>query len=216
MTLRIFLPSTFTTLSMPPNFAKFITSPWTRVFSMHYLLCCMNDTILWSLMVEGSYKTRGCSRWARFSTSYTWKKESWTRTRIQSSRSSEIAVLIVGQQHGPLNVVLRRRASMNMNGMDQIDTITVGNRLRYPICYPRIVFDGARRWHSKLYSQLEKPGKVARLTNGVLWKGWQLQDCYSLWTSIPAVSVWGSIQNRVWSSFVFPLQPILNSSCQPY
>ena len=64
--------------------------------------------------------------------------------------SSEVAALIVGEQYGPLYIVMKRKASHNENGDELLDVISVGNRLRDPLCYPPIFFDGCGGWHSKL------------------------------------------------------------------
>ena len=39
---------------------------------------------------------------------------------------------------------------MEMNGDERLDIISVCNRLRDPLCYPLIFFDGCGDWHSKL------------------------------------------------------------------
>ena len=63
---------------------------------------------------------------------------------------SKVAALTIGMQHGPLDVVLKRKASHKENGDELLDEIILGNRLRYPLCYPLILFDGCGGWHSKL------------------------------------------------------------------
>ena len=52
--------------------------------------------------------------------------------------TSEVAVLIVGKQHGALDIVLRRKAYVNVNGNEKLYRISIGNRLRDPLCYPLI------------------------------------------------------------------------------
>ena len=78
--------------------------------------------------------------------------------------SSEVAALIVGEQHGPLDIVLRRKAQLTSNGEEKLDVISVGNRLRDPLCYPLIFFDGSGGWHSKLYYEVTSSGKMEKIT----------------------------------------------------
>ena len=78
--------------------------------------------------------------------------------------SSEVAALIVGEQHGALDIVLRRKAQLTSNGEEKLDVISVGNRLRDPLCYPLIFFDGSSGWHSKLFYQVANSEKTEKIT----------------------------------------------------
>ena len=78
--------------------------------------------------------------------------------------SSEVAALIVGKQHGPLDIVLRRKAQLTSNGEEKLDMISVGNRLRDPLCYPLIFFDGSGGWHSKLFYKVANSDKMEKIS----------------------------------------------------
>ena len=75
--------------------------------------------------------------------------------------SSEVAALIVGEQHGPLDIILRSKADFNSNGLEKLDEISIGHRLRDPLCYPLLFFDGCSGWPSKL-TYVTRKGKRKR------------------------------------------------------
>ena len=91
------------------------------------------------------------------------------RTKSQHARkynipeSSEVAALIVGEQHGPLDIILRRKADFNSNGLEKLDKISIGHRLRDPLCYPLLFFDGCGGWNSKL-TYVTKKGKREKVS----------------------------------------------------
>ena len=76
----------------------------------------------------------------------------------------EVADLIVGEQHGPLDIVLRRKAQLASNDEEKLDMISVGNCLRDPLCYPLIFFDSSSGCHSKLYYQVANSEKTKKIT----------------------------------------------------
>ena len=64
--------------------------------------------------------------------------------------ASEVAALIVGEQHGALDIVLRRHGSVNANGLEKLDIIRMGHRMFDPLSYPLLFPFGEDGWHSKL------------------------------------------------------------------
>ena len=77
--------------------------------------------------------------------------------------ASEVAALIVGEQYGALDIVLRRRGEVNMNGFEKLDVIRLGNRMYDPLCYPLLFPYGNDGWHSKL-THLNHKGKKQKVT----------------------------------------------------
>ncbi len=50
--------------------------------------------------------------------------------------ASEIAALLVGEQHGKLGIVLRRRSKCDANGFEKLWFINIGHRIYYPLLIP--------------------------------------------------------------------------------
>lgn len=77
--------------------------------------------------------------------------------------SSEVAALIVGEQYGKLDILLRKRGQLNRNGHEELDTIRIGNRMYDPLCYPLLLPYGKHGWHSKLL-HMDSKGKPKKVT----------------------------------------------------
>ena len=61
--------------------------------------------------------------------------------------ASEVAALIVGQQHGKIDIALRRRSEYDANGFGKLNSINLSHRMYGPLAYPLLfpyVKDG---WH---------------------------------------------------------------------
>lgn len=56
--------------------------------------------------------------------------------------SSEVSILIFGEQHGPLNIILKQEGEKDNNVAEKLYKISVGNLLRDPLWYPLICFNG--------------------------------------------------------------------------
>ncbi len=78
---------------------------------------------------------------------------------------SEVADLIVGEQYGVLEIVLRPKVILDASGYEKKDTIRLGNRMHDPLCYPSLFPYGNDGWHSKLMhlDQRRKQQKVTHL-----------------------------------------------------
>ena len=48
----------------------------------------------------------------------------------------EVTALVVLEQHGKLDIVLRRRSEFDVNGYEKLDFISLGNRIHDPLDYP--------------------------------------------------------------------------------
>ena len=64
--------------------------------------------------------------------------------------ASEVAALIVGEQYGALDIVLRRRGSLNDNCIEKLDIIRIVNCMFDSLSYPLLFPDDNEGWHSKL------------------------------------------------------------------
>ena len=64
--------------------------------------------------------------------------------------ASEMADLIVGEQHGKLDIVLRRRSEYDANGFGKLDFINLGHRMYDPLPYPLLFPYGKDGWHIML------------------------------------------------------------------
>ena len=49
---------------------------------------------------------------------------------------SEVGALVVGEQHGKLDIILGRRSEFDVDGYEKIDFINLGNRIYDPLAYP--------------------------------------------------------------------------------
>ena len=74
-----------------------------------------------------------------------------------------MAALIVCEQYGALDIVLRRRGQLDANGLEKIHFIRMRNRMYDPLCYPLLFPYGSDGWHSKLAYEDSK-GKQKRFT----------------------------------------------------
>ena len=64
--------------------------------------------------------------------------------------ASEVAALIVGEQYGALDIVLRSGGSLNDSGFEKMDITRIGSRIFYPLSYPLLFPDSNEGWHSNL------------------------------------------------------------------
>ena len=53
--------------------------------------------------------------------------------------ASEVAALIIGEQYGKIDIVLRYRGQIDKNGNEKLDFIHLGNRMYDPVVY-RLTF----------------------------------------------------------------------------
>ena len=60
--------------------------------------------------------------------------------------SSELAAFIFCEQHGKLDIVLRRRIEYEANGFEKLQVINFGNRMYDPLAYPLLFPYGKERW----------------------------------------------------------------------
>ena len=75
--------------------------------------------------------------------------------------ASEIAALIIGEQYGALEIVLRRKGHLNVNGHEKLDMIRLVNHMYDRLCYPLRFPFGNDGWHSKLM-HLDKKGSFRK------------------------------------------------------
>ena len=68
----------------------------------------------------------------------------------------KVAAFIVGEQHGALDIFLRRKGLLNANGHEKLELIRLGNRMYDPLCYPLLSPFGDDGWHSKLMHSNQK------------------------------------------------------------
>ncbi len=61
--------------------------------------------------------------------------------------ASEVAALIVGEQHGKIDIILRRHGTLNTNGGEQLQLIHLGNRMDDPLAYLLLFPYGTEGWH---------------------------------------------------------------------
>ena len=64
--------------------------------------------------------------------------------------ASEVAALVLGQQHGKLDIILRRRSEFDVDGYEKLDFINLGNRMHDPLAFPLIFPRGNDGWHFEL------------------------------------------------------------------
>ena len=64
--------------------------------------------------------------------------------------ASEVAALVVGEQYGKLDIVLRRRSEYDANGFEKLELIYKGHRMYDPLAYPLIYPYGNDGWYCKL------------------------------------------------------------------
>ena len=63
---------------------------------------------------------------------------------------SEVAALIVGEQHGKLDIVLRRRSEYEENEFEKLEFVNLGHRMYDPLVYRLLFPYGKDGWHSPL------------------------------------------------------------------
>ena len=64
--------------------------------------------------------------------------------------ASEVAALVVGEQHGKLDIILRRRSEFDVDGYEKLDFINLGIRMYDPLAYPLLFPHGNDGWHCEL------------------------------------------------------------------
>ena len=64
--------------------------------------------------------------------------------------ANEVAALVVGEQYGKLDIVLRRRSEYDENGFEKLDYINLGHRMYDPLAYPLLFPYGSDGWHCML------------------------------------------------------------------
>ena len=64
--------------------------------------------------------------------------------------ASEVAALVVGEQHGKLDIVLRRRSEFDENGLEKLQFINLGHRMYEPLAYQLLLPHGKGGWHCAL------------------------------------------------------------------
>ena len=88
--------------------------------------------------------------------------------------SSEVAALIVFDQFGALDFVLRRRVCVNPDGFEKMGSIRLRNRIYDPLCYPLLFPFGDYEWHSKL-DHLDLEGKRQKVSRMKLYSRLRFQ-----------------------------------------
>ena len=64
--------------------------------------------------------------------------------------ASEVAALIVGEQHGKLDIEVRHRGVLSGNGDKKLDFIKLRHRIYHPLAYPLLFVHGKDGWRCKL------------------------------------------------------------------
>ena len=77
--------------------------------------------------------------------------------------SSEVAALIFGEQHGKLEIVLRRRSEYDANGFEKLELINFVNRMYDLLAYPLLFPYGKDRWNSTM-EQKDSKGNVQKIS----------------------------------------------------
>ena len=75
--------------------------------------------------------------------------------------ASEVAALVVGEQYGKLDTVLRRRSEYDANGSEKLELINMGHQMYDTLSYPLIYPSGNDGWscslkHNDLKGKSEK------------------------------------------------------------
>ena len=73
--------------------------------------------------------------------------------------ASEVESLVIGEQHGKLEIVLKRRCEFDENGFEKLELINLGHRMYDPLAYsllfPHEKKDGIARSNTRILREIQ-------------------------------------------------------------
>ncbi|CDF35745.1 ATP dependant DNA Helicase Pif1 [Chondrus crispus] len=96
--------------------------------------------------------------------------------RYNSPEASEVAALIPGNEYGEIgrrDIVVRRRGTLNSNGNEVLDPISVSHRAYDPLSYVLLFPNGRDGWYPELRFSSEDDGRRTKITP-MMFYGWNL------------------------------------------
>ncbi|CDF39898.1 ATP dependant DNA helicase PIF1 [Chondrus crispus] len=96
--------------------------------------------------------------------------------RYNGPEASEVAALIPGNEDGEIgrrDIVVRRRGTLNSNGNEVLDPISVSHRAYDPLSYVLLFPNGRDGWYLELRFSSEDDGRRTKI-NPMMFYGWHL------------------------------------------
>ncbi|CDF32173.1 unnamed protein product [Chondrus crispus] len=96
--------------------------------------------------------------------------------RYNGPEASEVAALIPGNEDGEIgrrDIVVRRRGTLNSNGNEVLDPISVSHRAYDPLSYVLLFPNGRDEWYPELRFSSVQDGRRTKITP-MMYYGWHL------------------------------------------